>query len=323
MKSGGITPNRPKSDSSESKIPIYSSYLLDFQPTISDHYILFMKAPLFTIRFWGVRGSIPTPSPHTVKFGGNTACVEVRCGQDLIILDAGSGLRFLGNHLMNKEPIKANVLFSHLHWDHIQGWPFFMPAYSPNNEFILRSHYRNGNSLKKILSAQMSSPVFPVKLQEMKSKLIFRPFKNGENFPIGNAKIQTVPVKHPQKCTAFRIEFHNKVLLYATDIEHQKGKGIDSKILKAAKDVDCLIYDATYTSNEYEGIGPQEVSKKGWGHSTWEEGIRLAKEGNVKQLVLFHHEPNRTDQELITIEKKAQKQFPKTKAAKEGMILHL
>lgn len=280
-----------------------------------------------TLKFWGVRGSIPTATPQTVRYGGNTPCIEVRCGNELIILDAGSGIRELGNHLMGellgKGPLKASILFSHLHWDHLQGLPFFVPAYLSGNEFKLIAQARNGLSLEQALSGQMTYPYFPVSLHDMASHFQFDQFEMGQSFQIGAVRVTTFPTRHPQNGTAYRLEFEGKSVLYATDTEHHHTGEIDTELLKAAQGVDLLIYDATYTNTEYAGNGKPGSSKVGWGHSTWEEGVRLAKEAGAKKLILFHHDPSRTDRQLDVLERKAQSKFRSTKAAREGMVLKI
>jgi phosphoribosyl 1,2-cyclic phosphodiesterase len=275
----------------------------------------------FTLRFWGVRGSIPASNSKTVKFGGNTSCVEVRWDKKLFILDAGSGIRELGNHLLKKGKIKGNILFSHLHWDHVQGLPFFVPAYIPGNEFNLFGPAPNGRSLRNALAGQMSYPYFPVGMNEMASKLKFRSFKTGRTFHFGPIEITTHPLRHPQKATAYRFDCQGHSFIYASDTEHLKNGRVDPHLLKACRGVDCLIYDATYTNREYKGNGRPGSSKVGWGHSTWQEAVKLAQKAQVKQLILFHHEPNRTDHELLILEKKARKQFANTRAAREGMVI--
>lgn len=283
----------------------------------------------FSIRFWGVRGSIPTPTPTTTRYGGNTACLEVRCGNELIILDAGSGIRALGQHLCKhqKAKIKATLLFSHLHWDHVQGFPFFAPAYMPGNVLTMMCEKRKKHSLKKILQQQMTYPFFPVDMGMMQARLQFREFKNGASFKIGRVLIETINLRHPQGCSGYRITFAGKSFLYATDTEHLNSGRIDESLVNAARDCQFLIYDTTYTNAEYYGQGQPHAAKIGWGHSTWEEGIRICEAaktpGHLPKLVLFHHDPTRTDKNLDQILRQAKNKYTQTLAAKEGMILQL
>jgi phosphoribosyl 1,2-cyclic phosphodiesterase len=270
------------------------------------------------IRFWGVRGSIATPGPATAGVGGNTSCVEVVCGETRLILDAGTGLRPLGDSLLRmsgeqKKPIDAAILLTHYHWDHIQGIPFFVPAYVPSTKLeIVGAEGRT--PLREALSHQMSAPHFPVDLSDLGSFIRCREVKLGETFEVGEARIRAAKLNHPGGVTAYRIEHRGRVLVYATDTEHYAC--VDPVLLALAKGADVLVYDAQYTPEEY----PKKV---GWGHSTFSAGCEVAKAAGVSQLVLYHHDPLRDDAGVEIVEGRARELFAESIAAREGMEIDL
>jgi phosphoribosyl 1,2-cyclic phosphodiesterase len=270
------------------------------------------------ITFWGVRGSIPAPGPATVEIGGNTSCVEVRAGKAILIFDGGTGLRLLGKKLAKEMPITAHMFFSHVHWDHIQGFPFFEPAFVPGNEFHLYGGNNVSRTLEETLEGQMDHPNFPVDLGAMGAKMTFRDLAEGEAVDIddgGGAKVRVTSARgnHPQGVFAFRVEHAGKVVVYATDTEHYEGR-IDDKLVALARGADVFIYDSQYTPEEY-------AAKKGWGHSTFEEGVKLAKLAGVKRLVLFHHDPMQNDAAVRDKEKRARALFAQVIAAYEGLVV--
>ncbi len=272
------------------------------------------------IRFWGVRGSIAAAGPETAQVGGNTSCVEVRvgagAGETLIVLDAGTGLRRLGESL--RGPVAAHLFLSHLHWDHIQGFPFFAPAYAPGNRIRLYAPERcatNGD-VRAALDAQMRAPHFPVGLDAMRAELSFGAVAAGAQLVVGAATVQAAAAKHPNGCLAYRVAAGGRSVVYATDTEHDAAGRIDRQLLELARGADVLIYDAQYTADEYAG-------KRGWGHSTAEEGARLAEAAGVSQLVLYHHDPTHDDWQIARIEAATRARFPATVAAREGLVLTL
>ncbi len=265
------------------------------------------------IRFWGVRGSIASPGPATAGVGGNTSCVEVMCGSTRLILDAGTGLRALGDSLLGKGPVESALLLTHYHWDHIQGLPFFVPAYVPSTRLeIVGLEGRTG--LREALGRQMSAPHFPVDLADLGAQIAWREVRLGEAFEIGEARVRAVKLNHPGGVTAYRIEHRGRVLVYATDTEHYAC--VDPVLLGLAKGADVLVYDSQYTPEEY----PKKV---GWGHSTYAAGCEIAKAAGVSQLVLYHHDPQRDDAGVAAIEALARQVFPESHAAKEGMEIDL
>jgi phosphoribosyl 1,2-cyclic phosphodiesterase len=278
------------------------------------------------ITFWGVRGSIPTPGPGTVQIGGNTSCVEVRGGKAILIFDGGTGLRLLGKKLLREMPLSAHMFFSHVHWDHIQGFPFFEPAFVGGNVFHLYGGNNVSRTLEETLAGQMDHPNFPVHLTSMGARMSFRDLAEGETVEIddglgGQVRVTNARGNHPQGVFAFRVEQGDKAIVYATDTEHYPGR-VDDKLVKLARDVEVLIYDSQYTPEEYEGtVGG--VSKKGWGHSTFEEGAKLAKLAGARRLVLFHHDPAQSDAAVRDKEARARTLFPEVIAASEGLSLEV
>jgi phosphoribosyl 1,2-cyclic phosphodiesterase len=277
---------------------------------------------MMRVRFWGVRGSIAAAGPETAQVGGNTSCVEVRVGEGvdetLIVLDAGTGLRRLGESL--RGPVAAHLFLSHLHWDHIQGFPFFGPAYVPGNRIRVHAPERcaaDGN-VRAALDAQMRAPHFPVGLDAMRAELSFCAVAAGAQLVIGagGVSVQTAAAKHPNGCLAYRVAAGGRSVVYATDTEHDASGRIDRQLLELARGADVLIYDAQYTVDEYAG-------KRGWGHSTAEEGARLAEAAGVGQLVLYHHDPTHDDWQIARIEAATRARFPNTVAAREGLLLTL
>lgn len=273
-----------------------------------------------SVRFWGVRGSVPAPGPTTAGVGGNTSCVELRLGDQRILLDAGTGLRKLGDELVaSGKPVAASVLFSHVHWDHIQGFPFFPALFRPDTRLTLCGRPDEG-SLEQALSHQMTWPNFPVELKQVPATLDYRTFEIGRPFELGNAVVTAAHLNHPNGVIAYRIDYQGRSVVYATDTEHYPDR-IDRQLVDLAAGADILIYDAQYTPEEYAGIIGN--SRVGWGHSTWVEGVRVARAAGVGQLVLFHHDPAHDDAAVAAIERAAATVLPGTVAAREGLALHL
>jgi len=274
------------------------------------------------IEFWGVRGSIASPGPETASVGGNTSCVALRAGGSTIILDAGTGLRRLGDRLLADSkgaPLEATVLLSHLHWDHIQGLPFFVPAYLPSTRLTVMGAANGVMSLGETLVHQMSAPVFPVRMDELRAELTLRDVRPGDPFPVGEATVRAAKLNHPGGVHAYRVEHGGRSVVYATDTEHYEC--MDPALISLAEGADVLIYDAQYTPEEYRGeVGP---SKVGWGHSTFAAGAEIARRAGVGELVLFHHDPRRNDAGVLEIEDRARALFARTVAAREGMKLSL
>ncbi len=269
----------------------------------------------FSVRFWGVRGSIPCPGPATVRYGGNTSCLEVRCGGSSIILDAGSGIRELGNAMMENGPVDTDILFTHTHIDHIVGLPFFAPLYCADNALRMwAGHLLPEHCLEDVLCAMLVAPLFPIPMDIMAAKKDFNDFQCGETLPLKcGAVVKTGPLNHPNGATGYRIEFGGRSICYVTDTEHVEGE-LDKNIIDLIAGADIFIYDCTYTEEEYPKY-------KGWGHSTWQAGVALADAANVGTFVVFHHEPTHDDAFMDAVAKQAQAKRPGTVVAQEGMVL--
>ena len=271
----------------------------------------------FAVKFWGVRGSIATPSRRHVEFGGNTSCVEVIAGDEVFILDCGTGVRNLGKELLKRGVETANILLSHTHWDHINGFPFFRPAYLDKCTFHLwAGNLMDDGGMQKVMAGQMMQPMFPVPMAAMRSTIEFHDFRAGEEVNLSKkTKIKTVLLNHPNGATAYRLEFGGKSICYVTDTEHVIGKP-DQTVLKLIEGADLVIYDCTYTDDEFE-------EKIGWGHSTWQEGVRLCQTANVKSLAIFHHDPEHEDIFMEKLEKEARSTWDGAFVARENMMIKL
>ncbi len=277
------------------------------------------------IAFWGVRGSIPTPGPETAQIGGNTSCLEVRAGKAILILDGGTGLRLLGQKLLKEMPLTAHIFFSHVHWDHIQGFPFFGPAFVPGNAIHLYGGNNVSRTLEETLAGQMDYPSFPVHLSQMGAAMTFNNLREGQIVEIddgegGAVRVNNTRGNHPNGVLIYRVEHKGRVLVYATDTEHYSV--VDWKIVGITKGADVFVYDSQYTPEEYAGTtggGP----KTGWGHSTFEEGVKIAKAAGVKKYVLYHHDPNQSDAAVRDKERRAKELFPSCVAAHEGLVIEI
>jgi len=271
------------------------------------------------IKFWGVRGSTPTPERRNSRYGGNTCCIEIRLANGtLIILDAGSGIRGLGKSLLREfggHPIHGYVFMTHFHWDHIQGIPFFLPLYNKGNVFLFHSVLRKGLELREAVEGQMVNPYFPV---DMSAMAALRHFYDLDADPINlnGAIISSAPMNHPQECVGYRIEADGATFVLATDTEPGSPHH-DRAIRELAKGADVLVYDGQYTPEQVAG------EKKGWGHSSWLDGTRIARECGVKQLILFHHDPDSDDYYVDGLAERARQEFPNSIGASEGMIVNL
>lgn len=274
----------------------------------------------FLIRFWGVRGSIACPGSQTVRYGGNTSCVEVQVGGERLVFDGGTGLRVLGLKLLSEMPVNVNMFFTHSHWDHIQGFPFFVPAFVPGNRFnIYGSIAPNGSTIEQRLNDQMLHPNFPVPLQIMGADLKFCDLEVGEVVKIGEIEVENALLNHPGEAVGYRVNWRGHSMAYITDTEHFPDR-LDENVLWLSRNADVMIYDATYTDEEY--YSPKS-SKVGWGHSTWQEAIKVAKAANVKKLVIFHHDPVHYDPFMDQVAIDTAAVFPNSVVAREGMVLDL
>ncbi len=260
------------------------------------------------LKFWGVRGSIPTPGPDTIYYGGNTSCVEIRADGELIILDAGTGIRPLGLVLAEEfkdQPLNATILISHTHWDHIQGFPFFCPAYIQGNRVRVVGFEGASSTLRNILSNQMATPYFPVALEEMKGAIEVRELEE-LSFHIGPVKVHAATLNHPGLAAGYRLETSRGSIAYLPDHEpsaccaevagphagsNAGARELDRHIIEFVQDADVLVIDSQYDDDEYS-------KHVGWGHGCVSVAVKTAVEANVKRLFLFHHDPNHSDAQV-------------------------
>ncbi len=298
----------------------------------------------FLVRFWGVRGSYPTPGPRTLRHGGNTACIEVQVGGQTLVFDAGSGIIRLGETLMQRasgQPLYIALFITHAHGDHLVGFPFFAPLFAPQTNIEIFGPQLAGLSMEQIVTPLMSPPYFPVEMRLLPSQRTFHTLAdacsvhwyNGEltaylcqeqpfQAPTAPADAREVRVKtlfthsHPRDgALVYRVEYAGHCLVYATDVEW--GQGCDPAFLSFIEGADVLIHDAQYTIPDYQ------QAKHGYGHSTVAMAVDAAQQAHVGQLILFHHEPNYDDNQLDRMEREAQQQFPRTWSAWEGLEINL
>jgi len=282
-----------------------------------------MTSPIAKLSFWGVRGSTPTVDPATWRFGGNTPCLDLVAPDGTqFILDCGTGLRTLGSRwgaAGSACPSDTQVFVTHYHWDHIQGLPFFSPLYMEKNEFqfySFRSKFLGRDSLRQVFETQMALPYFPVDFSAMTARRKFRELEGGESFRIGDNTVTARWLNHPQGCLGFRIETAAGTVAYATDNE-PGDPALDRSLRELAAGADIFINDAQFTPTQLA------TTRKGWGHSSWKEGVRIAREVDAKTLVLFHHDPDSTDRLVDAILREARDEFDSVFAASEGMVITL
>lgn len=268
----------------------------------------------FYVKFWGVRGSIPCPGPRTVRYGGNTTCFEIRCGDRLVIIDGGTGLRGLGSQIARERPAEVDLFFTHTHYDHVAGVPFFQPAFLPDIAVnFWAGHLPPGQSLRHVLCEMMIAPLFPVPLDVFLA-CEYREFACGEPIELApGVRLNTVALNHPNNACGYRIDFAGRSICIITDTEHRPGER-DPAVVEFVRGADIMVYDSMFTDEEF----PKFVT---WGHSTWQEALRVADAAGVGQAVLFHHDPNHDDDFLDRIVARAAAIRPGTVAAMEGMVL--
>ena len=275
------------------------------------------------LKFWGVRGSIPTPGRGTVRYGGNTSCVEVRSGDDIIILDAGSGLRALGGALLEEfdnQPLHLTLLVTHTHWDHIQGLPFFAPIYNPRCRLRIVGAPGARESLTNALTGQMESTYFPVPFAKVPGNIEIEEVKDF-NFNIGLVQVRAQRSNHPGLCFGYRLFSPDSLIVFFPDSEPRDGDG-DKEMIEFIRDADVLILDAQYDAAEYK-------THVGWGHGRLDYTVELALKAGVRHLCLFHHDPGHDDRQIDSFVKRARHLVAKRKskmkvdAAREGMTIEL
>jgi phosphoribosyl 1,2-cyclic phosphodiesterase len=269
----------------------------------------------FSVRFWGVRGSIACCGPHTARYGGNTSSLEIRCDERMLLFDAGTGLRYLGNSIGDAGPIDADLFLTHTHFDHVVGLPFFKPFFKPQNRFRLwAGHLSEGMTLRRVLGEFMMSPLFPVPPQVFRARMEYREFKAGDTLrPAGGIAVRTAPLNHPDGATGYRVDYGGRSICYLTDTEHVPG-ALDRNVLGLIAGADLVIYDSMYTDAEYE-------TYVGWGHSTWQEGVRLCRAAGAKRLAVFHHDPEHDDETLDGIAREVERELPGSIVARDGLVV--
>ena len=270
------------------------------------------------VKFWGVRGSIACPTPDHMIYGGNTSCIEVSNGTDRLILDAGTGLRALGRNVMQSGETSGILLLTHTHWDHICGFPFFTPFYLPGRQFrVMAGHLADRGGIRSVLASQMGTPTFPVPLAALKADMDYIDFRGGDTLTdlYPGLVVRTGVLKHPDGATGYRLEWDGKTVCYITDVEHQPGE-LDQSVLNLIADADLVIYDCTYTDENF-------AMRVGWGHTTWQQGIRLCQAAGARQLAIFHHDPDNTDPIMARIEAEAKAAWSGSIVARDEMTLVL
>jgi phosphoribosyl 1,2-cyclic phosphodiesterase len=273
----------------------------------------------FTVHFWGVRGCIVSPGSETVRYGGNTSCVEMRVGGHRLIFDGGTGLRVLGQALLTQIPLEAYIFFTHYHWSHIQGLPFFTPAFTEGNTLHIHGAAPGGTSMEQHFYYHVLHLNSPVPVREIQANLKFYDLVCGDTLTLDDITIETGPLNHPNGAMGYRVTWNGHSAFYCTDTEHFPDH-LDENVLHLARDADLIIYDAMYTDEEYHN---PKSPKVGWGHSTWQEAVKIAKQANVKMLVIFHHDPLHNDDFMDLVEQQTVQQFPNSVVAKEGMAINL
>jgi phosphoribosyl 1,2-cyclic phosphodiesterase len=277
-----------------------------------------------SVTFWGVRGSIACASPEYMRYGGNTSCLEIMAGGRRLIFDAGTGIRKLGNQICNLgEVTESDIFFTHTHFDHIAGLSFFAPLTRKDHKIRLSAgHLAPDLTLQQVVRHAMAAPLYPVTMDIFAAKIEFRDFVCGDTLePAPDIAVRTAPLNHPNGATGYRVEHAGKSICYITDTEHREGER-DANIVNLCRGADIMIYDSSYTDAEYP-------SHKGWGHSTWQEGMRIADAADIGTLVLFHHDPSHDDDTMDCIVAEAaaarpgtaRTGLPRIVAAREGMTL--
>ncbi len=268
------------------------------------------------IKFWGVRGSLPCPGGDHAVYGGNTSCVEIQCEEQTIIFDAGSGLRPCGDQLAKSTVKGVNIFLSHYHHDHIMGFPFFKPAY--DSDFSLKVHGPTPQGMQSVndaLEAYLSDPFFPIGLDQVMPHVQFKTLTPSETIKLGDVMVNSTPLNHPGGAVGYRVQSGPLSVCYITDLEHTPGD-VNKKLISFIRGTDLLIYDSTYTDDEFP-------THCGWGHSTWQEAVRLGHAGNAKHIAIYHHDPEHDDRFMNNIEEQAKALCSASIVTRDGMELTL
>lgn len=285
-----------------------------------------MGRPAFSAKLWGARGTLASDSKSTVRYGGNTACVEITCGDRHILFDAGSGLRAAGDEIMQQvkqgegngeQRETVNLFFTHCHYDHISGLPFFAPFFDPKARVkIWSGHLTGPDKTRRMIENYMSPPYFPVGPEVFSANVSYHDFEvHDELQPVPGVVLKTMALNHHDECIGYRVEFDNRSICYITDTTHILGEH-DQNIIDFVNGTDLMIYDATYTDEEFPIFW-------NFGHSTWEEGVRICKLADVKRYCIFHHRPSRNDEDLDEIAAQCKAQFEHSWVGQEGMVIEV
>lgn len=267
---------------------------------------------MIKVTFFGVRGSTPCADSNHLRYGGHTSCIGIELDDRLIILDAGSGIYNASSLALNNAHKEVFLLFSHVHLDHIMGLPFFFPVWKKDmTVHILAGSVKPYGGIHQFLSSTFTPPLFPIRFTDFPANIQCRDFAAGETLELfKELKIDTCALNHPNGAVGYRLNYKGNSVCYITDTEHSVGE-LDPAILGLIQGSDLVIYDSSYDDKNF-------TTYKGWGHSTWQEGIRLAKKANVKKLAIFHHDPSNTDDKMETIEKLATQEWEGAFIAKQG-----
>lgn len=271
----------------------------------------------YKLTFWGVRGTVATPFPNRLRYGGNTPCATIEIAADEhVVLDCGTGMRLFGNAVASGragQPMLFHVLLSHYHFDHVEGLSLFQPLYDPASTIVFHGFVAEGRTIQANLETLIAPPYFPLRLSGVPATVQYRDV-DGSAFMVADLRIDTIPLSHPDGSVAYRVDHGGRRLVFATDHEYGDER-IDKALIEFARGAEYLIYDATYMPAEYASL------RKGWGHSTWFAGVEAARAAGVKTLILFHHHPEHTDDQLDEVERISREEFPATFVAREGMEL--
>ncbi|MBN9564536.1 MAG: MBL fold metallo-hydrolase [Alphaproteobacteria bacterium] len=267
------------------------------------------------VRFWGVRGSIPCADSKYMRYGGDTSCVSVEAKGQLIIFDAGSGIRKAGLHALATGYQESHLFLSHVHIDHILGYPFYGPIWKKGHKLsVYADHLKPYGGLQRTIFKAFEEPIFPVPMSKLSATVAYHDIESGQTISFDETlMVKSAPLNHPNGATGYRVQYGKSSVCYITDTEHLSD-GVDPNIVNLIRGTDLLIYDSSYTDDEY-------VAKVSWGHSTWQEGVKLCKAADVKQLCIFHHDPDHKDDVMDSIAREAKESWPNTIVAKQDLAV--